>query len=139
MLTEDSELFDVRLDGSDLRSLGSGCYGDPFAIPETSWVACRDNGTMMLIDRHDPSVRHPLAGAEGGYSSWTSDGSRVALACNFSHSDVSVKASGQRETRELILLVCLLQNGKSSEPSANKCTRSLGAGATPCLNSWMPS
>jgi hypothetical protein len=79
LLTEDSELFDVRLDGSDLRSRGLGCESEPFAIPATFWIACEASHTMILIDRQDPTARQRLTGAEGIYPSWTSDGSRVAL------------------------------------------------------------
>jgi len=94
LFTEDSELFDVRLDGGDLRSLGSGCESDPFAIPATTWVACEDGGAMMLIDHQDPTARQRLTGAEGIYPSWMSDGARVALAeggCVVALYDVALK------------------------------------------------
>jgi hypothetical protein len=94
LFTENSELFDVRLDGGDLRSLRSGCESDPFAIPATTWVACEDGGAIMLIDRHDPTVRRRLTGAEGIYPSWMSDGSRVALVkvgCVVALYDVALK------------------------------------------------
>jgi hypothetical protein len=49
---------------------------------------------MMLIDYQDPTSRQRLTNAEGIYPSWTSDGSRVALAeggCVVALYDVALK------------------------------------------------
>lgn len=97
-----STLYDVQLDGSNLRQIASQCSDPGSVTHDGSWQICRADGGITLLDLHSVTAAQPANSnrlladtADERFSSptWSSDGRDLAVLKSGPHTcDIQVYA-----------------------------------------------
>jgi Tol biopolymer transport system component len=74
-------VYDMRLDGSQLRPLSLPCSESVAVAPGGGWIACQTNTDIVIHDMsdRDPDVTLTDAGEYAGLPTWAPDGRHLAV------------------------------------------------------------